>query len=78
MVERILGKDEVPSSSLGISTIYKKEFYLATIALWTHLISIPNSEVKRSSVDGSVGFPHVRVEHRQVLIRLKSLTNAER
>ncbi|OQT67712.1 acetylornithine deacetylase, partial [Vibrio parahaemolyticus] len=28
----------------------------------------PNSEVKRSSVDGSVGPPHVRVEHRQVLI----------
>ncbi len=82
-VERILGKDEVPSSILGISTIYYlfyvlcfklkpktkcKEFYLATIALWTHLISIPNSEVKGSSVDGSVGLPHVRVEHRQVLI----------
>ncbi len=29
--------------------------------------SIPNSEVKRNSVDGSVGFPHVRVEHRQAL-----------
>ncbi len=27
--------------------------------------SIPNSEVKRNSVDGSVGSPHVRVEHRQ-------------
>gem|GEM_PF-1164886 len=26
---------------------------------------IPNSEVKRFSVDGSVGAPHVRVEHRQ-------------
>ncbi|PAR29128.1 acetylornithine deacetylase, partial [Vibrio metoecus] len=24
-----------------------------------------NSEVKRNSVDGSVGSPHVRVEHRQ-------------
>ena len=32
---------------------------------------IPNSEVKRSSADGSVGFPHVRVGHRQALI-LKS------
>ncbi len=33
--------------------------------------SIPNSEVKRNSVDGSVGLPHVRVEHRQALnIRL--------
>ena len=27
--------------------------------------SISNSEVKRSSADGSVGFPHVRVGHRQ-------------
>ena len=27
--------------------------------------SIPNSEVKRISGDGSVGFPHVRVAHRQ-------------
>ncbi|CAI2297047.1 hypothetical protein IFVP408_C120001 [Vibrio parahaemolyticus] len=29
--------------------------------------SIPNSEVKRNSADGSVGLPHVRVGHRQVL-----------
>ena len=29
--------------------------------------SISNSEVKRSSADGSVGFPHVRVGHRQDL-----------
>ncbi len=28
---------------------------------------IPNSEVKRSSADGSVGSPHVRVGHRQAL-----------
>ena len=27
---------------------------------------IPNSEVKRISGDGSVGFPHVRVAHCQV------------
>ena len=27
--------------------------------------SIPNSEVKRVSGDGSVGLPHVRVAHRQ-------------
>ena len=27
--------------------------------------SIPNSEVKRRIADGSVGFPHVRVGHRQ-------------
>ena len=30
---------------------------------------IPNSEVKRLSADGSVGFPHVRVGHCQVLIQ---------
>ena len=30
--------------------------------------SIPNSEVKRSRADGSVGSPHVRVGHRQALI----------
>ena len=29
---------------------------------------MPNSEVKRSSADGSVGLPHVRVGHRQALI----------
>ena len=28
---------------------------------------MPNSEVKRRSADGSVGFPHVRVGHRQVV-----------
>ena len=43
-VERILGKDEVPSSILGISTIFTahftdsaKEISLETIALWHHL-----------------------------------------
>ena len=34
--------------------------------------SIPNSEVKRISGDGSVGFPHVRVAHRQAPIRRKA------
>ena len=29
--------------------------------------SIPNSEVKHCYADGSVGFPHVRVGHRQVV-----------
>ena len=33
--------------------------------------SIPNSEVKRSNADGSVGFPHVRVGHHQGIIREK-------
>ena len=34
--------------------------------------SIPNSEVKHVSVDGSVGLPHVRVEHRQAPIKRKA------
>ena len=29
---------------------------------------IPNSDVKRCLADGSVGFPHVRVGHRQAFI----------
>ena len=29
--------------------------------------SIPNSEVKHCYADGSVGLPHVRVGHRQVV-----------
>ena len=36
--------------------------------------SIPNSEVKRISADGSVGFPHVRVGHCQVPLRKTRLT----
>ncbi len=32
---------------------------------------IPNSVVKRISGDGSVGFPHVRVAHRQAPIKKK-------
>ena len=30
--------------------------------------TMPNSEVKQFSADGSVGSPHVRVGHRQALI----------
>ena len=33
---------------------------------------IPNSVVKRLSADGSLGFPHVRVGHRQALIPKKA------
>ncbi|MDO9918524.1 hypothetical protein Q7363_09035, partial [Glaesserella parasuis] len=33
--------------------------------------SIPNSEVKRSNADGSVGIPHVRVGHRRGFIKEK-------
>ena len=36
--------------------------------------SIPNSEVKRISADGSVGFPHVRVGHCQVPLKRTRLT----
>ena len=37
---------------------------------------IPNSEVKRFSADGSVGSPHVRVGHRQALIRKETSSTA--
>ncbi|SGY90447.1 Putative uncharacterized protein [Moritella viscosa] len=33
---------------------------------------IPNSVVKRNNADGSVGFPHVRVGHRQAPILFKA------
>ncbi|RUO51806.1 hypothetical protein, partial [Pseudidiomarina halophila] len=35
-----------------------------------------NSVVKRFSADGSVGFPHVRVGHRQALIKKRPRANA--
>ena len=39
--------------------------------------SIPNSEVKRSNADGSVGFPHVRVGHRQIAFSAKAKAKQE-
>ena len=76
-VERILGKDEVPSSILGISTIINIIECIRIYSVIKNLLgdhsdldppdSMPNSEVKRISADGSVGFPHVRVGHRQAL-----------
>ena len=67
-VERILGKDEVPSSILGISTI----FYIKNLSGNHSIVAppdpIPNSEVKRNRADGSVGSPHVRVGHFQAPI----------
>ena len=39
--------------------------------------TIPNSEVKRCNADGSVGFPHVRVGHRQVTKYLSKLNKTE-
>ena len=38
--------------------------------------SIPNSEVKRCIADGSVGFPHVRVGHRQASKNKTPIANA--
>ena len=39
---------------------------------------IPNSEVKRRCADGSVGLPHVRVGHRQVLnVEPRQVLNVE-
>ncbi len=72
VVERILGKDEVPSSSLGISTSYllfktNRQNLLGDHSVVDPPDSMPNSEVKRNSADGSVGSPHVRVGHRQAL-----------
>ena len=36
--------------------------------------SISNSEVKHCYADGSVGFPHVRVGHRQIELERKRIT----
>ncbi len=64
------------NDQLGLLTLF--EYLRAKLALWgIHADlsgdlrvleppdSIPNSEVKRYIADGSVGFPHVRVGHRQ-------------
>ena len=40
--------------------------------------SMPNSEVKRCSADGSVGSPHVRVGNCQALIKALVLNNINR
>ena len=49
---------------------YNQQVYVVTVLSGGHSDvvppeSIPNSVVKRVSADGSVGFPHVRVGHRQ-------------
>ena len=71
LVERTLGKGEVPSSTLGISTTLLKWFRSSAEKNQKNLLGgnsavvppdpMPNSEVKRRSADGSVGSPHVRV-----------------
>ncbi len=57
LVERILGKDEVPSSTLGISTIIEVVKLLPDgNSAVEPPDPMPNSEVKRGSADGSVAF----------------------
>ena len=40
--------------------------------------SMPNSEVKHNSADGSVGLPHVRVGHRQAPIYFHFLKSEDK
>ena len=49
----------------GDLTIFIHPFLLGDHSEMEPPDPIPNSEVKRLSADGSVGFPHVRVGHRQ-------------
>ena len=72
LVEHTLGKGEVPSSNLGISTIDFKFGNIQNLPGGNSAVvppdPMPNSVVKRRSADGSVGSPHVRVGNRQVII----------
>ena len=52
LVERTLGKGEVPSSTLGISTMFLFDGDSAVAPP----VPMPNTEVKRCSADGSVAF----------------------
>lgn len=67
LVERTLGKGEVPSSTLGISTSFSVKVWHLEKNLSGGCSAVvppdpmPNSEVKRRSADGSVGSPHARV-----------------
>ncbi len=54
LVERTLGKGEVPSSTLGISTRFKVLFD-GNSAIEPP-VPMPNTEVKCCSADGSVAF----------------------
>ena len=51
----------------GDLTIFIHPFLLGDHSEMEPPDPIPNSEVKRLSADGSVGFPHVRVGHCQAL-----------
>ncbi len=63
-------KDSFPDYSLEI----ERKNLLGDHSVLDPPDSIPNSEVKRNSVDGSVGSPHVRVEHRQAFNLADSVT----
>ena len=52
LVERTLGKGEVPSSTLGISTTIMFDSNSAVAPP----VPMPNTEVKRCSADDSVAF----------------------
>ncbi len=81
LVERTLGKGEVPSSTLGISTSY-----MARVRQIKNLPGgnsavvppdpMPNSEVKRRSADGSVGSPHARVGNCQASNKAETLSES--
>ena len=54
LVERTLGKGEVPSSTLGISTSFI--YLIGGHSAMEPPVSMPSTEVKRCSADGSVAF----------------------
>ena len=77
LVERTLGKGEVPSSTLGISTTFSVKVRHLEKNLSGGCSAVvppdpmPNSEVKRRSADGSVGSPHARVGNCQASNKAK-------
>ena len=77
LVERTLGKGEVPSSTLGISTSFSVKVRHLEKNLSGGCSAVvppdpmPNSEVKRRSADGSVGSPHARVGNCQASNKVK-------
>ena len=78
LVERTLGKGEVPSSTLGISTTFSVKVRRLEKNLPGGRSAVvppdpmPNSEVKRRSADGSVGSPHARVGNCQASNKAKN------
>ena len=81
LVERTLGKGEVPSSTLGISTSYVRVRRIKNLpggfSAAVPPDPMPNSEVKRRSADGSVGSPHARVGNCQASNKKKPFAYAK-